>query len=215
MTTYDKQEEKCYLCGKESMQQVIMSSSQYREPDLDSRPALLMRATMPDWIHECPSCGYCARNLSDKTDVNLAWLKTKEYRDSMPKDLSSLAKQFYKFALIQTHDGNKRAAFRGFLEAAWECDDNRDRVNARHCRLKALEMLNACINQEADEAQKEELHLIKMDILRRTRQFDVLIKNYEKVVFSTELHQKLRRFQLEKAKEHEDKCYRISDMEKQ
>ena len=61
MTTLFADELKCAVCGITSTHSDIGSSSSFGAPDLDLRPAQLLRSTMPYWIQECPFCGYVSR----------------------------------------------------------------------------------------------------------------------------------------------------------
>ena len=61
---------------------------------------------------------------------------------------------------------------------------------------------------------KETASLVRADLLRRTGQFNVLIKEYENVTFSDDLLNDIVAFQIKKAKEESDGCYTVDDVEK-
>ena len=72
MTTMYQDTVKCYVCGKESKQTVLGSTNSFGSQDLDLRPPEMMRGTMEYWAHECPYCGYIAKNIDISTVVTEA-----------------------------------------------------------------------------------------------------------------------------------------------
>ncbi|MCB0307284.1 MAG: hypothetical protein KDI38_26210 [Calditrichaeota bacterium] len=46
MTTFDQQSIPCAVCGEESRHQILLSSNQLGSPDLDLRPAKMLRSTI-------------------------------------------------------------------------------------------------------------------------------------------------------------------------
>lgn len=60
----------CGLCGKESTQHSVGSYSTFGGPDLDGRPASMLRGTMPHWVKECPLCGYVRDSLGDACELD-------------------------------------------------------------------------------------------------------------------------------------------------
>ena len=57
MTTQSAEECTCAVCGRVSMQGVIMSTNAFGSPDLDLRPPPMERFTIDHWVQECPHCG--------------------------------------------------------------------------------------------------------------------------------------------------------------
>src|SRR5215510_14310051 len=64
MTLQHPETIKCALCGVVSPQMLILSSSSFGTPDLDTRPPPMVRGTLLYWLQECPECGYAAADLS-------------------------------------------------------------------------------------------------------------------------------------------------------
>lgn len=202
---------KCAICRKESTQTVMASSNTFGgTPDLDLRPAEMMRSTMSWWIQECPHCGYISRSLDDKTSVTREWLRQEAFATTGGrKFLSNLAAQFYKYYLINVADNNEKAAFYAALHAAWACDDECETENAIHCRQCALAELEKIL---ANPNTPEDMHVVKTDLLRRTGQFDALISDYAGKQFSKNLLNQIVAFQIEKARQNDTQCYRIQDV---
>ena len=201
----------CFVCGKESSVTVMASTNTLGgTPDLDLRPAEMMRSTMPRWIQECPHCGYIAGSLDKETTVTQKWLKGMHFISCGDRWFrSDLAEKFYKYYLICMEDKCVKDAFYAALYTAWVCDDKGDAENAGHCRrcaLAELEKLLAEPNPPAD------LFAVKADLLRRTGQFDALIAEYEGKRFENDLLNQVIAFQIEKAKQQDTRCYRVGDV---
>ncbi|MHB1354681.1 MAG: hypothetical protein ACYCZF_01750 [Anaerolineae bacterium] len=54
----------CRLCGRPNSFITASYSTSLGWPDLDTRPPETTRSNLPYWIQRCPSCGYCAPDLS-------------------------------------------------------------------------------------------------------------------------------------------------------
>lgn len=179
-------------------------------PDLDLRPAEMMRSAMSWWIQECPHCGYISSSLDDKTSVARKWLRQEAFTTTGGrKFLSKLAAQFYKYYLINVADNNEKSAFYAALHTAWACDDECETENAIHCRQCALAELEKIL---ANPNTPEDMHVVKTDLLRRTGQFDALISDYTGKQFSKNLLSQIVAFQIEKARQDDTQCYRIQDV---
>ncbi len=209
MSSLIDMEKMCAVCGKKSIQEGIASTNEFGSRDLDLRPAEMMRSTMKWWLEECPYCGYVANDLSEKTVIIKDWLKNNRYSSCDNRNFANtLVEKFYKYFLINMINNNHKSAFYAVLHAAWACDDEEDVYNAMYCRQKALELSKFVV----DNDEKETLLLMRADLLRRTRQFDLLVKEYEGQIFSDELLNKIATFQVEKAKKQDTACYKVADV---
>ncbi len=205
-------ERKCAVCGAVNEYTGLTSTNTFGGgPDLDLRPAEMMRSTMNLWIKECPECGYISENISDPTDVTQEWLQSEKYLtcDGISFE-SDLAKRFYKYYLINLEAQNTQDAFYAVLHAAWACDDKKDRINAKRCRELAISLAAALI--EGGHEEKDEIQVIRSDLMRRAGQFDQLIAAYASVRFDEELLNQILKFEIEKAKDKDDSCYRVEDV---
>ena len=212
MTTMYQDTVKCYVCGKESKQTVLGSTNSFGSSDLDLRPPEMMRGTMEYWAHECPYCGYIARGIDLGTVVTEAWLARVEFINANNIEFESeLAKRCYKEYLINLEDENKYKAFAVILNAAWACDDAQDIGNAILCRNLALDLIDELIEKEDDPST---LMLQKIDLLRRSNQFNKVLEEFSGIFMDQDLLQDILDFQLEKAKKHDNACYTVEDVEK-
>ncbi len=202
-------EEKCYVCENISQQIVLASTNQFGSPDLDLRPPEMARSTMEFWIQVCPHCGYVAASLGKRTFITAEWLQREEYTSCENRNFKSkLAEKFYKWYMINCEVGDIEEAFHAVLHAAWACDDVEDLENAVDCRKKAIVEIDKLIERR----KEEELMVIRADLLRRSKQFDLLIKEYQDIVLSEELLNQIIKFQIEKAKQLDVCCYRVRDV---
>ncbi len=212
MTTMYQDTVKCYVCGKESKQTVLGSTNSFGSQDLDLRPPEMMRGTMEYWAHECPYCGYIAKNIDIGTVVTEAWLARVEFINANNIEFESeLAKRCYKEYLINLEDKNIYRAFAVILNAAWACDDAQDIENAVLCRNLALDLIDELIEKEDDPST---LMLQKIDLLRRSNQFNKALGKFSGIVMDQDLLQDILDFQLEKAKNHDTDCYTVEDVKK-
>ncbi|MBR5623856.1 DUF2225 domain-containing protein [bacterium] len=211
MSTFFDQENTCAVCGATSSYTCIGSTNSFGAPDLDLRPPPMQRDTMFAWIQACPACGYVADNVSDQTKVTKEWLQSKSYQtcDGIAFR-SELAVNFYRRHLICLEEGNPENAFYAVLYAAWSCDDTGDDENARICRKLAASMAVKLI--EGGEVNKENLLLIRADLMRRAGMFDELIEQYSSVSFQNELLSKILNFQIAKAKKKDTACYNVQSV---
>lgn len=212
MTTMYQDTVKCYVCGKESKQTVLGSTNSFGSSDLDLRPPEMMRGTMEYWAHECPYCGYIAKNIDLGTVVTEAWLARVEFINADNIEFESeLAKRCYKEYLINLEDENIYKAFAVILNAAWACDEAQDIGNAVLCRNLALDLIDELIEKEDDPST---LMLQKIDLLRRSNQFDKALGEFSGIFMDKDLLQDILDFQLEKVKNHDNGCYTIEDVKK-
>lgn len=199
---------KCSVCGFKSEQTILLSTNTFGPPDLDLRPASMMRETMCWWVQECPRCGYVAKSIDNDTEITKKWLASEEFKSLCERDfLSNYAKRFYKQYLICKQEEKDRDAFYAALHAAWSCDDAKDLENAIFCRKLALEKIDVIINLYN---KREDFLVMKADLLRRSGQFDAVISEFKDKQFSKELLNQVVAFQLEKAAQKDTKCYTVA-----
>ena len=206
-------ERKCAICGVINEYRGLASTNSFERcgPDLDLRPPEMLRSTMPVWIQECPECGYISEDISDPSNVTKEWLKSEKYLtcDGIVF-VSDLAKQFYKYYLINLEDKNPVDAFFAILHAAWACDDKDDDVNAQHCRELAIPLATKLIEEEYEN--QENIKLMRVDLMRRAGQFDELLEEYSSVQFDEELMNQILEFEIKKAKDKDIACYCVEDV---
>lgn len=162
---------RCAVCGKKSKQMVLSSFSTFGEPDLDFRPAPMLRATMKYWLMECPSCGYVAKDIRRWPCATKKTLG--EVYSGLDVSLPLSAHAFHKRALYCERIRNTTGALRGYLCAAWACDDAEDDIHATNMRLKCLKLAQRKMHDCRRSKWRKYMQLIA-DLLRRTQNITAL-----------------------------------------
>ena len=141
------------------------------------------------------------------------WLQSEKYRTTDGISFESeLAKRFYKRYLINMEDTNLENAFFAVLHAAWACDDVQDDANAKHCREVAIPLVTMLI--ESERNNKDNLLLMRADLMRRAGQFKDLIDQYKSIEFEEKLLNQILKFEIDKAENGDMACYRVEDVER-
>ena len=222
----------CAICGTSSERPVIISTNSFGGgPDLDGRPGPLARYTMIAWLAECPECGYVSSRVSDPPGkITKEWLKSEEYRRlggmrfNIPGEYRLLAERFYRQGLCLLKNNNISGAFNAFLHAAWVCDDatiqehglsglfhllngqiKKYKMDAAECRKAAIRLAGQVIPKNKEE--KNNLLLVKADMMRRAGMFDELAAEYGGLETGDPETDKILDFHLKKAKEKDTECY--------
>lgn len=150
----------------------------------------------------------CGGGSAAREPVPLSWLAREQYRTadgiSFPAEL---AKNFYRRHLIAAEMGRTGEAYAAVLHAAWVCDDEGDCENAVRCRKLALTFLDDAIEKSGPN---EDMIIIRADLLRRSGQFDKLIREYSDRTFSKAILNDIVAFQLKRAAEKDTQCYTIA-----
>jgi len=215
MTNIVPATKKCIMCGKESKHYILLSTCIFDPPDLDTRPSEMSRGTMEEWIQVCPHCGYVSYDLEKipeylfREGIEVV-MKSKEYKTGKPFNFTrneKLAKNFYRFYLIHKYADELEEAFSDIRCAAWDCDDNNDYANASALRKLGMEIMDK-IFEDMDDKRSNYL-LSRADFLRRTGQFDAVIKEFTNIKFKKELYNEIIAFQIAKAKEKDTRCYTV------
>ena len=210
MTTMMLVPYRCAVCGATEKFPLMLSTSTFGSPDLDLRPAPLSRSTMPMWVQECPECGYVSESISDCAAVTREWLSSERYHTCGGFGFTSdLAARFYRQYLIAAKGRNVRMAMFAALHAAWSCDDTCDEANAKSCREIAIPPAAELIGTDPDD--RDELMVMRADMMRRAGQYGELIEQYSSVRFGNENLNRLIRFEIEKAKDEDARCYCVAD----
>jgi len=121
---------KCAVCEKESKQARIMSYSTFGYPDLDFRPASMLRETMEYWLHECPYCGYINTNLDNPCDLSLEAISDIYEEVESGFDWGQLPDRDYyaircaKLSMLNGSTGHDKAAEERFLNRTLRLHDD-------------------------------------------------------------------------------------------
>lgn len=213
MTTVRDIAKKCAVCTKTSPQRMLASTSVWGQPDLDLRPSQMQRSSMFAWLDECPHCGYVAADIEKELEASPDMLKSEEYLTCNGNEFKSdLSKRFFRRYLISKAEKNYNSEFYSLLHCAWTCDDADDKLAVKMRRL-ALESIEK-IDAESDD-EKSNLKLIRADLLRRSLQFDELVREFGDMSFGNEIMDKVIAFQLELAAKGDSACYTLEDIPKE
>jgi hypothetical protein len=209
MTTLSHDSVKCSVCGKNSKHAVLASTNAFGSMDLDTRPPEMRRSTMFYWIMECPHCGYVAGSLKEPFPLDKSYLETPEYKNfAGTPPLSELAQKFARKARIAEKGEHFAHAFWDYLHAAWASDDEQDEAWQLEFRLLALQVMEKFSDREMGDNER----VLRADLLRKTGQFEVLLKEYEHMRFENELLNKIVQFQVSKARAKDTATYTVSDV---
>lgn len=159
----------CSVCGESCRFTIPEGAVSVGSRDLDTRPAEPLRSTIYAWVKRCPSCGYCAPDLSRPLKGAADVVKLPRYRWQLEaRKFPKIANTFLCWSIIQEDLGAPAQAAWASLHAAWICDDEGQDVPARICRKRAADLLLRAWDQDerlvpqegADEA-------LLADLLRR------------------------------------------------
>ena len=175
MTTFYEDERTCAVCGHTSTHTVLMSSSAFGAPDLDTRPPPLLRFTLPMQVQCCPSCGYCARDVAQASATARAVVARSDYRAQLRDErFTYLANMFLCQSMILEAEGNHADAGWAALRAAWHCDDEGEEhdVAAALCRRRAAALFAEARRRGHPFAESPEAEAaVLADVLRRSGRF--------------------------------------------
>ena len=86
MSQVIKEETKCFVCGNRCEIHQVLSTNTFGPPDLDTRPAEMTRSIIIEFgVGHCPSCDYCAPDISTGPELATKIIKTDEYSDLLKK----------------------------------------------------------------------------------------------------------------------------------
>ncbi len=179
MTYISSGYKKCSVCGGRSRQEVVLSFFSIRPPLLDTR--------LPDRplsIPQCPSCGYCAFDLSEELPGVEEIVLSSEYQSQLksPK-YPAIANNYICNSMIQQRLGRMSAAIQAMVSATWVCDiettDNffyeKEKMEeaAKLCRLKTLELIDLAEEKGESWVTASSRNIaIFIDFLRRAGLFE-------------------------------------------
>lgn len=174
MTTLYEQAVKCAACGSENVFTVVGSTNAFGSPDLDTRPPEMQRSTMFAWVQRCPTCGYCASDISSADPEAKALTRSETYLGQLNNGKHpDLANSFLCKAMIDREVKRFSQATWAVINAAWVCDDNDCPEGANACRRMAADLLVQA--EDAGQRVGEPAgggKAILVDLLRRSGQMD-------------------------------------------
>ena len=96
---------RCALCGAQSRQSVLSSTSTFGPPDLDLRPSGPARWALQFRVQCCPRCGYCAESIGQRTPRAGRTVGSVIYRDVLENArMPALARHFFCAATLNDNN---------------------------------------------------------------------------------------------------------------
>lgn len=173
MTSYNCQSVSCGLCGVISDQIILVSTNAMGYPDLDLRPPPMKRFTLQCQIQECPSCGYCAPDISQGGDHLISLIHSDTYLDYLSHhEWPDLVRRYLASAYLHGAMKQYQQAFFLTQKASWVCDDMEQGILGSQCRRQAIEWMIA--GKEAGDQFWDESGLYELvlgTLYRRTADF--------------------------------------------
>jgi hypothetical protein len=174
MTTYAEQEKTCFICGEINVYKAIASTNRFGHSDLDTRPPEMERSTIHCWIQRCPSCSYCAPDISNGPEIATKVVKSDAYlKQRDDSSYPELANKFLCWAIIKEAKGDTGGAGWTAVQAAWACDDADEESAANESRRRAVSLFEKARSNGSSFANGSGVQeAILADLLRRSGQFD-------------------------------------------
>jgi hypothetical protein len=181
MTTMFPKQVTCGVCGSISNVMEILSTNAFGSADLDTRPPEMRRSTLCHDVHRCPSCGYCAPDISTASSEVNAILQSAEYQIRLnDTTCPDKCNDFLCFALIAKAQGDISKAVWATVNAAWICDDEKNMDAAIYCRTLAISLIDEMRSRGLSLVeQRGTTEAVKTDLLRRAGCFPEALATIE------------------------------------
>lgn len=183
MTTFTNDKVPCGACGALVDVRHLMSTNTMGAPDLDLRPAEMMRSTMPLWVQSCTSCGYCSHDVK-LPPADRGLIESPVYQQRLRDPATPpMANRFLCQAFLDEARGDRVRAGWAALRAAWCCDDAKRSEAARAARTSALRLFDAAL-EHGEKFARDEVgeDLVRADLLRRVARFEEALQVVERAL---------------------------------
>ena len=175
----------------------------------------MARSTMPFWLHECPSCGYVAEDISEIDEPTSTLIASVEFEHLQnDQSLKGLELKFLKRGYLDSELGDSKNAALHFLYAAWATDDAGNQFGAKKHRSKAASFFLQLISQIPQTSEDFPLLSTQhIDVYRRAGEWDKAI-SVANDLLNTELNETVRavvKFEKRLATNEDNDCYTIED----
>ncbi len=201
----------CSVCGEKSMHTVITETDPPAGiPDLDLRPGGDSRKYMKYQVMECPGCGYCNSSLNIPFYPEKEYLCCEEYKNctgiiTADADASRLIKK----ALVLAGNHSYKESVKSWLSAAWLLDDASDSRNAANCRRRAVKLMDG---HPAAFKGDDNFKILMADLLRRSGDFERVIREYEGKAFRSQLMTAIAFFEVQLAAQGDSDAHRADEV---
>lgn len=154
---------RCAVCGKESIQQIVLSRYT-SDMDLDQKPVPFV----PPFTLECPYCHYAADDLSAPvSEETRAYVRGAEYQKWALQQQDAWLRRLEGAAMIAGQRQQWAEASRRWLVAAWHCEEHGLFARARENRERAVQTIETVPGLKLKPAQM----LTYLDSLRQLGRF--------------------------------------------
>lgn len=207
----EEKEVVCSICGVRSTHTVITSSDpQKGVPDIDLRPAAPHRGYINYWVMKCPECGYCNASLDMPADIDKEYLNSEEYKTCGGiGGVSGKASYMIKKALVCLKEHCYKEAVQSYLYSAWMLDDDNSEPQAKACRKAAVAVMDS---HPAAFKNDPNFKLLKADLLRRSGDFERVMREYEGTAFSSQLMTAIAFFEVNLAAQQDSAAHRADEI---
>jgi hypothetical protein len=173
-----KEEVECCVCEQVSSHMIIGSTNSFGYPDLDTRPPEMQRSTIYHLVQRCPSCGYCAPDLSEcKTDVSEIVATDKYQYIIADTQMPKVAASFLALSYIKQKQGQFADSAWRSIHASWICDDKNNYEESVKCRKQAISLISMANSHAQTIANQTGLsEIITIDLMRRAGMFEEALK---------------------------------------
>ncbi len=154
-------ERRCGLCGAPARAPFRAPAPEI-SPDLDLRPGEPARATLPDWMQTCASCGAVAFDLATLAPAAQPLVGSEAWR-AMAHVGAAETVPFRRWAALCRAMGDAVTAVEATLMAAWAADDAAAVLEAAQLRGE--------VARDWGAASDTLTALRRLDVLRRTSDF--------------------------------------------
>lgn len=176
MTTFDFTTEECLVCATPTEVAILASSTTFGPPDLDTRPAPMLRDALSFEITQCATCGFCWEPGTDEeVDAELARrsVESDAYRSALCSRLLDPAPAFLARSVLDASMSRYAEAGWNAVRASWVCDDAGEEEAAEDARADALKFWSAALaigqdiyGQEGGDA------ILRAELMRRNGDFE-------------------------------------------
>jgi len=196
----------CAVCGKSSKQTVIAEyDPDTSVPDLDMRPDGEHRSYLKYWVSECPHCGYCNAAIDIPVRFTKEYLESDKYKNVGG---SGLAEKFMKMSLVCEKNKVYEEALKACLFAAWYYDDEGSDEKAAESRKAALKIYDL---HKAEFSEKPDIILLAADLMRRSGDFDRVIREYKGRLLPSMLLIALEEYEVALAENKDSSCHKANE----
>ena len=202
----EEKEFKCAVCGEKSVHEVIVEQEAPAEaPDLDMRPGEPVRSGIKYWVSKCPACGYCNSSIEIPVKFTKEYLESDKYKNVGG---SGLAEKFMKMSLVCEKNKVYEEALKACLFAAWYYDDEGSDEKAAESRKAALKIYDL---HKAEFSEKPDIILLAADLMRRSGDFDRVIREYKGRLLPSMLLIALEEYEVALAENKDSSCHKANE----